>query len=235
MRISLPDVLSSNAGYVDTAGFLALNGLFTSHVTGNFVTLGASLVFGTSGTLAKVLALPVFCVTVLLVRLLGQRLASPGRPTLRTLLMVQFVLLTAGAALAIWLGPFGSADRLPAIVTGMALVAAMAVQNATHRLHLPTTPPSTVMTLTTTQIMLDVADVVHGVPPESAPATWSRLRRMTASMFMFASGCGVAALLYSHLGVWCFLVPPLLGMTAARLAGRAPPDEPAQSAPGTAA
>ena len=43
----LPLLLSLNAGFVDTAGFLALQGLFTAHVTGNFVTLGASLVLGT--------------------------------------------------------------------------------------------------------------------------------------------------------------------------------------------
>jgi uncharacterized membrane protein YoaK (UPF0700 family) len=37
------------AGFVDTAGFLGLQGLFTAHVTGNFVTLGATLVLGTHG------------------------------------------------------------------------------------------------------------------------------------------------------------------------------------------
>ena len=42
-RWMLPLLLSFTAGYVDTAGFLALQGLFTAHVTGNFVTLGASL------------------------------------------------------------------------------------------------------------------------------------------------------------------------------------------------
>lgn len=182
MRISLPDVLSANAGYVDTAGFLALNGLFTSHVTGNFVTLGSSLVFGTSGTLAKVLALPVFCVAVFLVRLLGERLKSTRQPALRTLLTLQFTLLTASAALAIGLGPFASADQLPAVVTGLTLVAAMATQNATHRLQLPSAPPSTVMTMTTTQIMLDVAEIVYGAPGEAEVAIRGRLKRLIVSV-----------------------------------------------------
>ena len=53
MRWSLPSVLGFTAGYADASGFLALKGLFTAHVTGNFVTLGSSLVFGTSGALAK--------------------------------------------------------------------------------------------------------------------------------------------------------------------------------------
>ena len=217
MRLSLSDVLSANAGYVDTAGFLALNGLFTSHVTGNFVTLGASLVFGTSGTVTKVLALPMFCLTVFLVRLLGQRLQSGGQPALRRLLSLQFILLLAGAAFAISLGPFVSADQLPAIVTGLIMVAAMATQNATHRLYLSSTPPSTVMTLTTTQIMLDAAELAHGAPAESQPAIRARLKRLTLSVVMFALGCAAAALIYAQLGVWCFLLPPVLGLTAARL------------------
>ena len=50
--------LSLLAGYVDTAGFLALHGLFTAHVTGNFVTMGAALTHGSSGAVAKLLALP---------------------------------------------------------------------------------------------------------------------------------------------------------------------------------
>ena len=54
MTISRPTLLSLNGGYVDTAGFLALQGLFTAHVTGNFVTLGASLAHGLDGGWAKV-------------------------------------------------------------------------------------------------------------------------------------------------------------------------------------
>ncbi len=41
MKLALPVPLSGNAGYGDTAGFLALQGLFTAHGTGNFVTVDA--------------------------------------------------------------------------------------------------------------------------------------------------------------------------------------------------
>src|ERR1700750_1734140 len=106
MKLSLPTLLSLNGGYVDTAGFLALQGLFTAHVTGNFVTLGASIVLGISGTLAKLLALPVFCLVVVLTRLVGDRLQRAGWQPLGPLLSVKLLMLILGAALAIKLGPF---------------------------------------------------------------------------------------------------------------------------------
>ena len=101
-----------------------MQGLFTAHVTGNFVTIGAALVFGTSGIIAKLLALPVFCIIIVITRLISFNL--PGR----------------GAGLAIGLGPFKNGDAWPAILTGMALVSAMAIQNAVHRIHLGSAPPT---------------------------------------------------------------------------------------------
>ena len=85
-RATLPLLLSLNAGYVDTAGFLALQGLFTAHVTGNFVTLGASLALGTSGVLAKLLALPMFCAVVIATRLLNTVLSNRHWPALELLI-----------------------------------------------------------------------------------------------------------------------------------------------------
>src|ERR1700761_1290861 len=106
IRWMLPLLLSATAGYVDTAGFLALQGLFTAHVTGNFVTLGASLVLGTSGAVAKLLALPVFCAVVMAVRLLSSLLSKHLGAVFETMLCVKIVLLITGAALAIRFGPF---------------------------------------------------------------------------------------------------------------------------------
>jgi uncharacterized membrane protein YoaK (UPF0700 family) len=93
----------------------------------------------------------------------------------------------------------------------MVLVAAMAIQNAVHRVHLGSAPPSTVMTGTTTQIMLDVADKIYPRTGEEDSSD-SRLVRMSTNLLVFAIGCGAAALSYSRLGVWCFVVPPVVGM-----------------------
>src|ERR1700692_1251514 len=95
LRVTLPLLLSLNAGFVDTAGFLALQGLFTAHVTGNFVTMGAALVFGTQGFLAKLLALPEFIIVIALARWLGAVLRARQKPVLLVLLGAKVLLLLA--------------------------------------------------------------------------------------------------------------------------------------------
>jgi uncharacterized membrane protein YoaK (UPF0700 family) len=216
MKPSMPTLLSINGGYVDTAGYLALHGLFTTHVTGNFVTLGAALVLGTSGVVAKLLALPMFCAVVVSTRLLSVALEpTAGVPetrvsALRTLLGIKVALLILGAALAIGLGPFDSGDGWSALLTGMTLVAAMAIQNAIHRIHMNAAPPTTIMTGNTTQIMIDLADLLRGVPAEARKAILTRLSRMSGSVAAFAAGCAAAALAYAKQGVWCFAIPPII-------------------------
>jgi len=180
-------------------------------VTGNFVTLGSSLVFGTSGALAKTLALPMFCAAVFLSRLLAFRLQRAGRRPFLSLLRLQVLLLTICAGLAAGLAPIGDPDAWPALTLGMLLVAAMAIQNAAHRLYLAQAPPSTIMTASTTQMMIDLADLAHGLGPEMTASTRRRLRRLSASVVVFAAGCALAALLYARLTEWCFCVLPLLG------------------------
>jgi uncharacterized membrane protein YoaK (UPF0700 family) len=214
MQLLLPRLLSVNAGFIDAAAYLALKGLFAAHVTGNFVTLGAALVLGTSGALAKVLALPVFCIIVLLARLASHSLRARSLPVMSTLLAAQLALMILGATLATLFGPFANADGYVALATGMILVAAMAIQNAAHRVHLASAPPSTIMTGTTTQIMLDLGDLIHGLAPEKARATRHRLSRMTLSVVAFALGCTLGALLYAWLSVLCLWVPPALIVTA---------------------
>jgi len=213
MNMALPRVLSVNAGFMDAAAFLALKGLFTTHVTGNFVTLGAALVTGRSGALSKLLALPVFCLVVVGARLVSHVLRTRSQPEAKTLLAAQFALMVLGALLATYYGPFTNSDAYPALATGMTLVAAMAIQNAAHRIHFASAPPSTIMTGTTTQIMIDLADVMHGLAPEKALPARQRLKQMSISVLAFATGCALGALLYALFGVLCFWLPPILVLT----------------------
>jgi uncharacterized membrane protein YoaK (UPF0700 family) len=214
VRSTLPSLQSFNGGFVDTAGYLALQGLFTAHVTGNFVTIGASLVFGTSGLLAKLLALPVFCATVFVTRIFSFRMIRSGWRVLETMLTVQFLILLLGSVLAIRWGPFNDGDLWNAVLTGMVLVASMAIQNAIHRIHLGPTPPTTLMTGTTTQIMVDLADVAGGWEPNKQADVTARLKRMSAVVLLFAAGAAAAALLYHWIDVWCFSIPPMVAAAA---------------------
>jgi uncharacterized membrane protein YoaK (UPF0700 family) len=214
MQLVLPRLLSVNAGFIDAAAYLALKGLFAAHVTGNFVTLGAALVLGTSGALAKLLALPMFCIAVFIARLSSYGLRARSLPVLSTMLAAQLALMILGAALATLFGPFANADGYAALATGMILVAAMAIQNVAHRAHLASAPPSTIMTGTTTQIMMDLGDLMHGLAPEKARACRARLSQMTVSALAFALGCTLGALLYAWLSVLCFWIAPVLVLAA---------------------
>lgn len=212
---NLPTLLSFNAGYIDAAGFLALHGLFTAHVTGNFVTLGAAVVYRSSGTVAKILAIPVFCAVVVCARLLHYKLENLGKPVLRTLFLVELVLLIVGAWLAWVLGPFPDADNIGTVAVGMIFVTAMALQNAVHRVHLSYAPPSTLMTGTTTQIMLDLADKWHGgLNEEQVLAIDSRIVRFSVNVAVFALGCGCGALLFAIVSVKCFALLPITAALA---------------------
>jgi uncharacterized membrane protein YoaK (UPF0700 family) len=214
MRPTVPTLLSFNGGYVDTVGYLSLQGLFTSHVTGNFVTIGAALVFGTSGIVAKLLALPLFCIVIIVTRLVSFLL--PPWPVFETMLTLKLLFLLLAAVLAIAMGPFADGNTGPAIIVGMTLVSAMAIQNAANRIHLGTAPPTTIMTGTTTQIMIDIADMIRGVPGPGAArdAIRSRLRRMCVAVASFAVGAAAGALLFNRIGIWCFALPPVVAFLA---------------------
>ena len=217
---TLAALLSFTGGFVDTAGFLGLQGLFTAHVTGNFVTLGATLVLGTHGAVAKLLALPEFVLVVALVSVASSLFVRRGWPAVPLLLFAKVLLLVAFFALAVALGPFPDSDAPAALVTGFAGVAAMAVQNAVQRIHLASLAPGTLMTGNTTQAVLDAVALMRGETSDQTPAVRGRFKRMFAAVLWFAAGCGLAAALYAWVGFWCLAVPAILGAASALLAIR---------------
>jgi uncharacterized membrane protein YoaK (UPF0700 family) len=216
-KLNVTALLSFNGGFVDTAGFLGLQGLFTAHVTGNFVTLGAALVFGTHGVIGKVLALPEFIIVVALARLAGAALTARQMPTLRILLTAKVLFLLAFFVLGVTLGPFPDSDVPAALATGFTGIAAMAIQNAVQRVHFASLPPTTLMTGNTTQVVLDAIDLLRGPEAAQAAITRTRFERMLRSILCFAAGCAFAAVLYYWFGFWSLVVPVVVGAATAIL------------------
>jgi uncharacterized membrane protein YoaK (UPF0700 family) len=204
-------LLSFNGGFVDTVGFLGLQGLFVAHVTGNFVTLGAALVLGSHGILNKVLALPEFIAVVALARIAGNLLRTRNAPVLRIMLVGKVLFLLAFFVLAVRFGPFADHDSALALLTAFTGIAAMALQNGLQRVHLTALPPTTIMTGNTTQATLDAVDMLTGPTSADASGVRSRLGSMASGIATFALGCGVAAALYWLAGFWSLAVPVVVG------------------------
>ncbi len=210
-------LLSFNGGLVDTAGFLGLQGLFLAHVTGNFVTLGATLALGSHGIVGKILALPEFILVVALARLAGGALRARDLPVLRVLLVAKVVLLAGFFALAVGFGPFPDPDTPLALLTSFAGIAAMALQNAIQRVHLASLPPTTLMTGSTTQATIDAIDLLTGTDQAHATQIRDRFGRLSLSILYFAAGCAVSALLYWLVGFWCLALAVLVAAVAAMM------------------
>jgi uncharacterized membrane protein YoaK (UPF0700 family) len=68
----------------------------------------------------------------------------------------------------------------------------MAIQNATQRIHYGSIAPTTIMTGNTTQLALDVIDLIPGVDVLTGNAVRTRFSKIMRSMLCFAPRCAVA-------------------------------------------
>ncbi len=211
-RISVAALLSFNGGFVDTAGFLGLQGLFTAHITGNFVTLASTLVEGTHGVIAKLIALPEFVIIVALARMLGAAMKMRELPALRLLLLAKVLFLLTFFVLAVALGPFPDSDAPVALVTGFTGIAGMAIQNAVQRVHYAGMPPTTLMTGNTTQAVIDAVDILSGAATSGSTNVLERFGRTIRGVIWFAVGCALAAALFYFVGLWCLAAPVVVGV-----------------------
>ena len=196
------------AGFVDAAAFIALTGLFTAHVTGNFVLIGAELIATSTGVLAKLLALPTFILAVALTRLIALALERRGAPPLRPLLALEAAVLIAFALAGAALSPLGSPDGAAAIGVGMLGVAAMGIQNGIGRLAIGHLAATTVMTVNVTQAVIDLTD--HACGATLGEQARTRLRRTLSAVLAFAVGALAGAFGIALLSFWCVLAPALV-------------------------
>jgi uncharacterized membrane protein YoaK (UPF0700 family) len=184
------------AGYVDALGFVALFGLFTAHVTGNFVLIGSELANPSGNSvLIKFLAFGAFVAAVAFTRLYILWLERRGMAPLRSVFGLQLVLLI-GFMLAGLAGvPVTASDTPLALLAGAIGAAAMGVQNAAAKLLLSNLTPTTVMTGNVTQLVIDLVDVVRGGADQSIHR---RCAKFLWPILAFGAGCIGGAFAYIY-------------------------------------
>jgi uncharacterized membrane protein YoaK (UPF0700 family) len=208
----LPVLLSAVAGLVDVIGFLSL-GLFTAHVTGNFVVIAALLVRGGLLNLAQVLAVPVFVAAVAVVWLVAKTSGRRGLALVRPLLIIQFLLLACILILSVIFTPAANPHGLMAVVVAMIAVSAMACQFTLLRLAVPGAPSTAVMTGNLTNAVLSLLDTLSPnlLLREGAD---ERLKKTLKVFVGFFVGCLAGAAAVSFLGAWAWLPAVVLAGTA---------------------
>jgi uncharacterized membrane protein YoaK (UPF0700 family) len=211
---ALPFVLSVIAGSTDIIGFLGLNGLFTTHITGNIVVLAAHIVAGDPTIFSYILSVPVFMLVLLLTRLVAGGLERAGVSTLPPLLLLQLLSLIAFLVLCVTAGPWTDANATLAIIAGMFGVTAMAMQNALVQISLRNTPTTAVMTTNVTHLMLDLGELLLG--GDQAEITKARIRaaHILPVIVGFTIGCGLGAACEAAAGLWSLALPTSLALIA---------------------
>jgi uncharacterized membrane protein YoaK (UPF0700 family) len=212
--VVLPVVLSVIAGSTDVIGFLGLNGLFTSHITGNLVVLAAHVAGGIDGLMSRILAVPVFIVVLALTVALADSVEAIGLASLRPLLLLQFLLLAGCLVVCVALGPQVDPNTKGAVVAGMAGVSAMAVQNALVRISLKGTPSTAVMTTNVVHFAVDIGMVLRGGDSADVAEARNRARHTLTVIVGFAAGCGVGAACEVPFGLWSLALPVGLALLA---------------------
>src|SRR5215472_7168938 len=120
----LPSLLSVIAGMVDVIGFLSL-GIFTAHVTGNIVVVGALLVRHNRVHPAQILAIPVFILAVAVTWLIAKASGRRGTGLMQLLLLIQFLLITCVLIFSVITKPSADPHGLIATIAAMIAVSAM--------------------------------------------------------------------------------------------------------------
>ena len=222
-------LLGAIAGAVDAAGWIALAGLLPSHLTASLVMIGASGGRDSSEVSARLAMVPVFVLTVALVKILARSLHARGLPVLQSLLTLLTVSLTIFCVVGTLTDSLLAEDPCVLLGVGGIGVASMAVQNTIMRLCLTKQSPTTVMTGNLTQFVMAVVDLLsaslapgktarvdrppHGRAPDEAPTT--RLCNAGMPLMGFVLGSVTCGWFASRHGLLSLSLPVALSACAA--------------------
>jgi uncharacterized membrane protein YoaK (UPF0700 family) len=197
-------LLSSIAGYCDTATFVAGDRIFSAHVTGNFIVFAYQVVNHTNAySWVKLITLPVFIISVIS----GGWIASKASD--RYLLLLSEGALLAFSGLAALAYQMSAHPVWMTYTVVMFVVFAMGLQNAFGKLFSKETHgPTTMMTGNVTQAALDIGSLYRAKFRDASVRL--SLRKNLATVGAFLAGCLLGAVLAKRFGLSVAMLPGIL-------------------------
>jgi len=211
----LATLLSIIAGMVDLIGFLGLH-IFTAHITGNIVVIGALVARHDRVNPAQIMAIPVFMLAVAATWLTAKISGKRGPGLRRLLLLVQFLLIAGLLIFSVITKPSLHPHSAVATIAAMIAVSAMASQFTLLRLVLPVAPSTAVMTGNLTNAVLAFVDS-RSQTHLMGNSDIKRLRGSLHLLVGFFAGCVLAAATVMFLGDWAWALPTVLAGAAVAL------------------
>ena len=209
-------LLSSVAGFVDAAGFLALYGLFTAHITGDLVATGTVFAGSHAGVTLRLATIPVFMTSVAATALAARATRRRGHRPLTTILALMTLALAVFCATGVVLrsrleGPDGWA----VVLTGAIGIFAMGIQNTLMRDLLSGLGPTTLMTGNLTRLTMDLVEIAlpeRDAGPESEATARRieasrRIRKSATPVLTFLLGTALGGAATAMVGLWSIALP----------------------------
>ncbi len=149
-------ILSFVAGYADTSTFVGVDGLFSAHVTGNFVVFAYDIVTDQIAlSWLKLTSVPVFILSIVFCSLLINDSDISKRNTNKLLIIEGLLLITAGGMTYFY--RYENIAFVFKVIIPMLVVFALGLQNAYGRFSAKEIlAPTTVMTGNVTQLFIDI-------------------------------------------------------------------------------
>jgi uncharacterized membrane protein YoaK (UPF0700 family) len=217
MKLWLGFTLALIGGFVDTTTFMGASGVFSAHVTGNFVLFAVALARGAADIDYLKLFLFLPFVAGIAVVAFASRLQKIGtRLEALMYLVIAILLLTSGIY-------FINVTELPSELFSLPYffvllpVFAMGIHNSLDKIARPTEPMTTVMTGNVTQMMLFLTGYrTENMTNHEAQVTKAKsIFRVIAG---FATGCLLASWTVHHFALASLIAPGLATLAIAIIA-----------------
>ncbi len=197
-------------GFVDLFGFIALEKLFTSHITGNIIIAIAETISHSEGLTEKLVALPVFIFVAMLTTWIIEHFGQTKK-LLAILFLVEIAFLSVFMITGHFIIPLTTPKSASYITVGMLAVSAMAIHNILVRTFMSSFPACTVMTTNFCQWLIALVSYFWGqrlsYPVETLAASLDEMRRFGNVLFAFCIGGVLAGVGFTTIGFWSMSLP----------------------------